>query len=128
MPTLVRHAVPAAAQSGRGRLGRLLAAMLLALQVFVVGAVPVLDAATDHADRVVLHIEDAQQGDCPASHDAEDCQLCQALSAMRGIPAERGAPILPIVALALPQPVDAEDRVPALVFLSGNSSRAPPRA
>jgi hypothetical protein len=127
MLTLVRHAVPAAAQSGRGRLGRLLAATLLALQVFVVGAVPVLDAATEHVDRVVVHVEDAQQGDCPASHDAEDCQLCQVLSAVRGMPAERATPPLSAVALALP-PMDAEDRVPALVFLFGNSSRAPPRA
>jgi hypothetical protein len=128
MPTPARHAVAATAQFGRGTLSRLLAAVLLVLQIFVVGAVPVLDAATDHVDRVVVHVEDAQQGDCPASHDAEDCQLCQLLSAVRGMPAERGTPTVPTVALALPQPVDAEDDVPALVFLAGNSSRAPPRA
>ncbi len=123
-----RHAVVAAAQFGRGALGRLLAVVLLVLQVFVVGVVPVLDAATDHVDGVVVHVEDAQQGDCPASHDADDCQLCQLLSAVRGMPAERGTPTVPTVALALPQPVDAEVRVPALVFLAGHSSRAPPRA
>lgn len=128
MPTPARHAVAATAQLGRGTLGRLLAAVLLVLQVFVVGAVPVLDAATDHVDQVVVHVEDAQQGDCPASHDAEDCQLCQVLSAVRGMLADSGPMAVPMVTRALPQPVDAEDRVPALVFLAGNSSRAPPRA
>lgn len=128
MSTPARHAVAATAQFGRGTLGRLLAVVLLALQVFVAGVVPVLDAATDHVERVVVHVEDAQQGDCPASHDAEDCQLCQVLSAVRGMPTEGGSMPVPMVARALPQPVDAEDRVPALVFLAGNSSRAPPRA
>lgn len=128
MPTSARPANSAAARLGRGAIGRLLAAVLLVLQVFVVGAVPVLDAATEHTERVVLHVEDAQQGDCPASHDAEDCQLCQVLSAVRGIPAEGQAVPLPAVARATMQPVAAQGRAPAHVFLSGNSSRAPPRA
>jgi hypothetical protein len=128
MPTPARHAVAATVQFGRGSLGHLLAAALLVLQVFVVGVVPVLDATTDHVERVVVHVEDAQQGDCPASHDSEDCRLCQVLSAMRGMPTEGGSMPVPMAARAFPQPVDAEDRVPSLVFLAGNSSRAPPRA
>ena len=102
--------------------------MLLVLQVFVVGAVPVLDAAADHSEKVVLHIEDAQHNDCPTSHDADDCQLCQVLSSLRGLPGAAGALPQPTGPRAVALPLDVVDGAPTLGFLSGNSSRAPPRA
>jgi hypothetical protein len=109
-------------------LARVVAGLLLVLQVFVVGAVPVLDAAEDHSERVVVHIEDAQHNDCPASHDADDCQLCQVLSSLRGLPGEAGALPQPTGPRAVALPLDVVDGAPTLGFLSGNSSRAPPRA
>jgi hypothetical protein len=109
-------------------MARVMAGVLLVLQVFVVGAIPVLDAGADHSEKVVLHIEDSQQSDCPASHDAEDCQLCQVLSAMRGLPVASGALPQPTGPRVLPIPTDDWDGAPALVFLTGNTSRAPPRA
>lgn len=123
-----RHSVLAAALLGRGVVARALAGMLLVLQVFVVGAVPVLDAGADHADRVVVHIEDAQERDCPASHDADDCQLCQALSLLRGLPVATGSMPQPTGPRAFAPPMDVLEGAPALVFLAGNTSRAPPRA
>jgi hypothetical protein len=123
-----RPATLAAALVGRGLLARVMAGVLLVLQVFVVGAVPVLDAATDHADKVVVHIEDAQQSDCPASHDAEDCQLCQAHTQLRGLPVAAGSLPQPTGPRAVALPMDVLEGAPALVFLAGNTSRAPPRA
>jgi len=128
MSTTARRSAISAALAGRGLMARMLVGMLLVLQVFVVGAVPVLDAGTDHAERVVVHIEDAQHNDCPASHDAEDCQLCQALSSLRGIPGAAGALPQPTGPRTVSLPMDVLEGAPALVFLSGNSSRAPPRA
>lgn len=118
----------AAALLGRGRVARAVAALLLVLQGFVVGAVPVLDAETDHSGKVVVHIEDAQQSDCPATHDAEDCQLCQVLSAQRGLPAAAGALPQPTGPRIAALPMDVRDGAPSLVFLAGNTSRAPPAA
>jgi hypothetical protein len=109
-------------------MARVLAGMLLVLQVFVVGAIPVLDAGTDHTEQVVVHIEDAQHSDCPASHDAESCQLCQAISSLRGVPSSAGAMPQPTGPRAVALPLDVVEGAPALGFLSGNSSRAPPRA
>jgi hypothetical protein len=128
MSTPSRRSAISAALAGRGLMARMLAGMLLVLQVFVVGAVPVLDAGTDHTEQVVIHIEDAQNSDCPASHDAEDCQLCQALSSLRAIPGSAGALPQPTGPRAVSLPMDVLVGAPALVFLSGNSSRAPPRA
>jgi len=123
-----RRFVLAAALFGRGFVARVVAGTLLVLQVFAVGAVPVLDALSDHSERVVLHVEDAQNNDCPASHGAEDCQLCQVLSAMRGLPVASGALPQPIGASALAVPTRDRDGARALGFLNGNTSRAPPRA
>lgn len=117
-----------AALLGRGFVARVLAGMLLVLQVFVVGAVPVLDAGEDHSGKIVLHVEDAQQNDCPASHDAGDCQFCQAISLLRGLPVGGDATPQPTGLRALALPMDVREGAPALVFLSGNTSRAPPRA
>lgn len=109
-------------------LARVMAGMLLVLQGFVVGVVPVLDTAADHSDEVVVHIEDAQHNDCPSSHGADDCQLCQVLSSLRGLPGVVGALPQPTGPRAVAVPLDVVDGAPALGFLAGNSSRAPPRA
>jgi len=128
MSTTSRHSALAAALLGRGLMARVMAGMLLVLQAFVVGAVPVLDAGADHSEQVVVHIEDSQNNDCPVSHDAEDCQLCQVLSAIRGLPGGSGAMPQPTGPRAAAPPMDVWEGAPALVFLSGNTSRAPPRA
>lgn len=128
MSTASRRSSLAAALLGRGTVARVMAGLLLVLQVFAVGAVPVLDAASDHSDRVVVHIEDAQQSDCPASHDADDCQLCQVLSSLRGLPGAAGALPQPTGPRAVALPLDVVEGAPTLGFLAGNSSRAPPRA
>ncbi len=113
---------------GRGLLARVLAGILLVLQVFVVGAVPVLDAGEDHSGTVILHVEDAQQSDCPVSHGAGDCQFCQAISLLRALPMGAVATSQPTGLRAEALPMSVLEGAPALVFLSGNTSRAPPRA
>ena len=107
---------------------RVMAALLLMVQLFAVGAVPIFDGRADHSEKVVLHVEDAQERDCPASHDAGDCRLCQVLCSLRGLPSNVGAEGRPALVRVAAAPVDVVDGAPTLVFLSGNASRAPPRA
>jgi len=123
-----RRSAFSAALAGRGLGTRLIAGFLLAFQLFAVGAVPVLDAETDHSAKVVLHVEDAEQNQCPVSHDLADCQLCQVVTAVRGVPAAAASAPKPSGSRAAPLPMDVWAGAPALVFLSGNSSRAPPCA
>ena len=126
MTAPTRRSMLVTALFARGAVARVLAGLLLVLQGFVTGAVPVLDGRADHSEKIVIHVEDAQEQNCPASHDAEDCQLCQAFSSLRGVPANAGAEGRPELVRVAGAPVDAVQGALSLVFLSGNASRAPP--
>lgn len=106
---------------------RALAPLVVALHLFLAVAVPVLDAQAAHADRVVVHIEDAQQSDCPASHTTEDCQLCQLLTSTRFGASTALAPLPPALQ-ASPRPEDGTRQGQPAPAIAGGGSRAPPRA
>ena len=98
----------------------------MALHLLVVAAVPLADAQTLHADEVVAHWE-SEGAECPTSHGADDCQLCQLLVAGRALPAATAAPIVaPRLAERIPSGLELA-AVPA-AHLDGLGSRAPPRA
>ncbi len=106
---------------------RLAAVLLLAFQVFGTAAVPVLDGALTHVAEVVVHIEDAGQRDCPVSHHAADCGVCQMVQHGRALPAEPA--VLPAVAAALGERPASRDIVAhGATAGRANGSRAPPTA
>lgn len=117
---------PAAIASGRGPLARVLTGLWMALHLLVVAAVPLADAQTLHADEVVAHWE-SEGAECPTSHGADDCQLCQLLVAGRALPATATAPALPARPAAR-IPSGLELAAVAAAHLDGLGSRAPPRA
>jgi len=109
----------------RGPLARVLAGLWMVLHLAVVAAVPVADAYVGHTDEIVAHWEDAERSDCPASHPAGDCQLCQVLVSARALPAHSATPVF--LGAGVPRPPAGRERVAvAATFLSGHSSRAPP--
>jgi len=110
----------------RGALARVLAGLWLVLHVFVVAAAPVADGLVDHGDAVVVHMEDADGGQCPASHGPEACDLCQLAQGMRGLAGQAKALTVPAVARASALPVSRVTHPVAFEFLEGHSSRAPP--
>ncbi len=125
-----RHpAVPAAVASRRPRRGgfaRVLLGVWSALYLLVAAAAPVADGFVDHSTEIVVHVEDADGGHCPASHGSEACDLCHLLQGARAVP-----PSAPSIASVVDRdPASAYatgDDVPAqLAFLAGHSSRAPP--
>ena len=114
------------ARSGRGAFARLLASLWLALYVGVVAGAPVADGFVDHDEQVVVHVEDADAGDCPASHGSEACDICQVAQGLRAMPALASAEI-PVAAERGRVAPGARGVAPVeLNFLDGRSSRAPP--
>lgn len=113
---------PALRRSG---LARVVVGLLAVFQLMVGAAVPVLDAEAGHHQPVAAHIEDASQDGCPASHDAESCQLCQIHTAARVLPVAPAVPALPAVER---HSVLVAHRAVAVAtgFLDGHGSRAPP--
>lgn len=115
----------ASTASRRSRVARVLAVVLAVLQLAMGSAVPLLDADAAHHQPVAAHIEDASQENCPASHDAASCQLCQVLTAARGLPTAPALPSLPVVERD-PQIIAVQTVAVASAFLDGLGSRAPP--
>lgn len=114
------------AHSGRGAFGRLLAGLWLVLYVGVVAGAPVADGFVDHDEQVVVHVEDADAGDCPASHGSEACEICQVAHGLRAMPTLASAEI-PVGAELSRVAPGARGVAPVeLNFLDGRSSRAPP--
>lgn len=109
----------------RRGLARALAGVWVLLHLLLVAGAPVLDAAVGHADRVVAHWEDADGSDCPASHGADQCQLCQSLVKARALASGDAPPAIPESAQQQ-RSERARLATPALAFLDGHSSRAPP--
>lgn len=117
---------PRPAPKGRGVLGRALAGLWLLFYVGLIAGAPVADGFMDHGQQVVLHVEDADAGHCPASHGSEACNICQLAHGVRAVAtpvsiefpraADAGAPATGARGVA---PIE-------LHFLDGRSSRAPP--
>lgn len=106
-------------------LARVLAGLWLVLHVFAVAGLPVADGFADHGEAVVVHVEDADGGDCPSPH-GESCDLCQMAHGLRALEA-RGAELrVPTVERQVLAPARALAHPAALEFLDGRSSRAPP--
>lgn len=110
----------------RGPLTRVLAGLWLVLHVFMVAGAPVADGLMDHANKVVVHVEDADGGPCSSSHGGEACDLCQLAHGFRGVVAQAKGLDVPKVALAVGQPTSRVTAPAAFEFLDGHSSRAPP--
>lgn len=109
----------------RGPLARVVASLWLVLHVFVVAALPVADGFKDHGAPVVMHVEDADGGHCPASH-GESCDLCQLAHGMRALVVRSADITAPLIERRAPSPNAAQLAPAALEFLDGHSSRAPP--
>jgi hypothetical protein len=109
----------------RGPFARVLAGLWMVVYLVVVTAVPVADAYVGHGDEIVAHWEDAEQSNCPASHAAGECQVCQILVSARALPASHVTPSL-LGSDASRLPADAQRIALTATFLTGNSSRAPP--
>lgn len=111
---------------GRGTVARVLAALLAVMQLGGAALAPVADAVGGHHEQVVLHIEDADGGDCPASHGEADCTLCQLAHGARAVlPTSPALAAASIRASASCVP-GALGVAAAPRFLDGRSSRAPP--
>lgn len=61
---------------------RVAARFWLLAYLLVAGGAPVLDGAIGH-EEPVAHWEDVGGGQCPATHDADDCQVCQLVQSVR---------------------------------------------
>ena len=109
-----------------GALARVLVGLWLVLHVFVVAGAPVADGLVDHADAVVVHMEDADGGPCSSSHGPEACDLCQLAHGMRGLAGQAKELTAPVVARAATLPTSRATHPVAFEFLDGHSSRAPP--
>lgn len=94
------------------------------MQLGLAGGLPLLDAAVEHPDTPVSHVEDASGGDCPASH-GHHCDICQLLAGARALPLPAGHPSVVDVERRQPAP-QSQHLVASAVFLDGHSSRAPP--
>lgn len=120
--TRVRRSAP----RGQGPLARLFAGLWMLLFVAVVAGAPVADGFVEHGEPMVVHIEDANGGHCPASHGADVCELCQLAQGLRAVLAQADVEI--------PETDDIVGTAPGargvapveLQFLDGRSSRAPP--
>jgi len=111
---------------GRGALARVLSGLWLLLYVGMVAGAPVADGLVDHHETVVVHIEDADGGDCPTSHGPEACEICQLVNGLRAVLAPASLDI-EFAAAEASVASGARGTAPvALTFLDGRSSRAPP--
>ena len=77
-----------------GGWARVLTGLWVVLYLLMVAGAPVVDAAVGHAGQVVAHWEDSEGGDCPASHGAEDCQICQVVVKSRALAANAASPAI----------------------------------
>jgi hypothetical protein len=123
-PSSIRLRRPAL--RGRGVLARALASLWMVLYLGMVAAAPVADGFVDHDQPVAMHIEDAEGGDCPASHSGEACDICQLAHGLRAVLAPQTVVIPSAAALEIAA-LGARGVAPVeLSFLDGRSSRAPP--
>lgn len=122
LPRTSRSDLPA---SWRGGWARVLTGIWMVLHLLLVAGAPVADAAMGHADQVVAHWEDSEGGDCPTSHGAEDCQICQVVVKSRALAASAASPAIAQTA-EQQRSERARAVVPGFAFLEGHSSRAPP--
>lgn len=107
-------------------MARLVAGIWLLFYVGLVGATPVADAFVDHGSEVVLHVEDADGGHCPASHSDELCQICQFAQGLRAVQAASAVVLAEDVAASASAPGARGTAAGEMHFLDGRSSRAPP--
>jgi len=113
-------------QLARGSaLARVIAAAWLVVYAAIGVGFPVLDAQTDHSDRVVAHWEDASDTDCPPTHDPAVCQVCQQITAASKAPADRAIGESDAARSTEP-PLDAQRRPLRSVAAAIPSTRAPP--
>ena len=111
-------------QEGWRRFGVLLLAFL---QLAVVGAVPVADAALELATADdTIHVEAQGSDSCDAPHDHIVCQLCRILALTGAEAPERGALVPPQPELALLALGRPHSIAPAPHSWGGLGPRAPP--
>ncbi len=67
----------ASTNTGRSAMKRFAATLLMLAYAAIQVAIPVLDAQTNHAERIVAHWQDASETNCPPLHDPAVCQVCQ---------------------------------------------------
>ena len=107
-------------------LSRLGIAVLLGVQLFGAGLVPLADARLEaSAAGAEVHIEDARDGACAPSHDHQDCVLCQHLAHHDGAAAT--ASVLPAVLPGVEASTTGDNPIPPQPYATPRS-RAPPRA
>lgn len=112
--------------SRRVGLMRVVARFWLLAYLMVAAGAPVLDGVIGH-EEPVAHWEGVGGGQCPASHAADDCHLCQLVQVLR---ASAGGP-LPVLAVRVqPSPhAAAEVRGPGSgAALESCGPRGPPIA
>jgi len=114
------------APRGRGRVARALAGLWLLFYVGLVGASPVADAFVDHGSDVVVHVEDAEGGHCPASHGDQLCEICQFATGLRALQSEADVSLSAAGRASALAPGARGTAAVELHFLDGRSSRAPP--
>lgn len=110
----------------RGRVARALAGLWLLFYVGIVGVSPVADAFVDHGSDVVVHVEDAEGGHCPASHGDQLCEICQFATGLRALQSQADVTVGAISGSARVAPGTRGAAAVELHFLDGRSSRAPP--
>lgn len=92
--------------------------------LLVAGGAPVLDAALGH-DEVVAHWEDAGGGQCPATHDADACQLCQLVQVLRASAGASG-PELRVATQRAPRAAAWHGECACWRILEATGPRGPP--
>ncbi len=78
------RSAPASPSLASWRVGlmRVAARLWMLAYLLVAAGAPVLDGAMGH-EEAVAHWEDVGGGQCPATHSADDCQLCQLVHSVR---------------------------------------------
>lgn len=112
--------------SFRGPWARVLTGLWMLLHLAVVGGAPLADGLVDHEAAAVVHVEDADGGDCPTPHDAEGCHLCQLAHGLRAVLVEPPTATAPALAQSVQPTAERLDASSSLAFLAGRSTRAPP--
>lgn len=122
LTTRLRNSAP----KGRGAFSRLFAGLWMVLYLGVVAVAPVADGLMDHHDQTVLHVEDADGGHCPPSHDGEACDMCQLAHGLRALAVPPLAEISRLTDAGHAATAARGIAATELSFLDGRSSRAPP--
>lgn len=108
----------------RGPLARAFAAVWLALQILIVGGLPIMDAGIEHRE-VVAHWEDITDDRCPPSHGGAECLVYQTLTSGAAPVVVSSAFDAHLQQLDTARPVEA-DRVIRVGFAARLQSRGPP--